>query len=401
MPQNLNREQLERLDTDDELASFRAAFQLPGSGAYFNGNSLGPRPKATTDALALVMEQHWGRLGGASWTHQDWMQRAARVGDKIAGLIGANEGEVIIADSTTINLVKMVGTALSVNPGRHVILTEEGNFPTDLYVLKNIAARTPGLRIKSVPRHQLVDALDESCALLALTHVDYKTSQRHDMTALTAKAQQVGALALWDLSHSTGAVPVDLNAANVDFAVGCTYKFLNGGPGAPAYLYVAGRHQQAMPVLPGWMGHAAPFDFASDFVPADGIARHLTGTPPILALAVLECAVDLMVEAGVDKVSKKSAQLGEVFIQLVEERLAYRDVEILSPRHADARGAQICLKTPHAEELVKRLERRGLVTDFRPPNIIRLGLAALYVRYQDVWDVVDALACEYLAIEAR
>lgn len=395
MSQILTREHLEKLDAQDKLAPFRDAFQLPQSGQYFNGNSLGPRPKWTSEAIKQVMNAHWGQHGGASWHGQDWMQRPARVGGKIAQLIGAAEDEVIIADSTSINLAKMVMTALDIQKGRHVIVTEEGNFPTDLYILKDIAARVLGLEIRMVAKEDLSAALDDRCALLALTHVNYKTAERHDMAALTARAHEVGALALWDLSHSAGAVHVDLNAAQVDLAVGCTYKFLNGGPGAPAYLFVAKRHQDAAPGLPGWMGHAAPFDFSPNFVPADGMTRHLTGTPPILALAVLECGIDLMLQAGVDEVVEKSARLGDIAVQLVEQQLADTDIEILSPRDAAQRGAQICLKSAQASALVHRLEKRGLITDFRPPNIIRLGLAALYTRYQDIWDVTHALGEEY------
>jgi len=396
--QILTREYLESLDAQDQLAPFRDAFQLPGSGQYFNGNSLGPRPKSTREAMKQVMEAHWGCHGGASWYGQDWMQRPARVGGKIAHLIGAAADEIIIADSTSINLAKMVMTALDIQAGRHVIVTEEGNFPTDLYILKDIAARVSGVEIRIVATEDLADALDDGCALLALTHVNYKTSRQHDMAALTKKAHEVGALALWDLSHSAGAVHVDLNASQADFAVGCTYKFLNGGPGAPAYLFVAKRHQNGAPALPGWMGHAAPFDFSPNFIPAEGMTRHLTGTPPILALAALECGVDLMVEAGVGAVVEKSARLGDVTIELVEQKLSDTDIEVLSPRHTAQRGAQICLKTVQASALVGRLENRGLIVDFRPPNIIRLGLAALYVRYQDIWDVVDALGEEYKAL---
>lgn len=395
MPQFLTRKDLETLDREDELASFRDRFQLPGQGLYFNGNSLGPRPLATSDAMNEVLEDHWGKKGGASWHDEDWMERPFRVGDKIAQLIGAGLGEVVIAESTSLNLAKMVLLGLSLRPDRKVIVTEKGNFPTDLYILKDIVKRTPGLELRVVERADLMTAMDRDCALLVLTHVNYKSSERHDMKALTARAHDVGVLALWDLSHSSGAVAVDLNACDVDLAVGCTYKFLNGGPGAPAFLFVAERHHHADPALPGWMGHEAPFDFSSDYQPKQGIARFLSGTPPILALASLECGVDMMVEAGIEKVAAKSSALGDYFIQLVEQQLSDCDITNISPVKSDDRGAQICLKTNHAQALVQALEHRGIIADFRPPNIIRFGLAALYVRYQDLWDVVQALKDEY------
>ncbi|MFZ5608086.1 MAG: kynureninase [Pseudomonadota bacterium] len=387
----LTRDDLCALDADDPLAPFRARFRLPDGRIYVNGNSLGPLPRAALQALDEVVKGDWGKLGGRAWGQRDWLARASRVGARVASLIGAAPDEVIIADSTSINLYKMLMGALSLRPGRRVVLTEAGNFPTDRYIIDSVA-QVAALQVRVVERPRLEEALTEEVAVVALTHVDFRSGARHDMAGLNALARHAGALTLWDLSHSAGAIEVDLAASQADLAVGCTYKFLNGGPGAPAFLYVARRHQDAIAAaLPGWMGHADPFAFAAAYRPADGIARHLSGTPPILALAAMEPGIAMLEEAGIAQVAAKSARLGDLLIRLVHERLETGAIAIASPMDARQRGAQVSLRHPRAAALVAAMEAMGVIADYRPPDLIRFGLAGLYLSHGDMWEAVAAL----------
>ena len=359
---------------------------------YLDGNSLGALPRATPARVAEVVGSQWGEDLIRSWNTAGWIEAPARVGARIAALVGARPHEVTVADSTSVNLFKLLAAAMADRPNRGTILTEAGGFPTDLYVAQGLAAFAPHLQVRAVPRGEIVRALDERVGVLMLTHVHYKTGEAFDMAALTRAAQASGALALWDLSHSTGALAVDLAAAGADLAVGCGYKYLNGGPGAPAYLYVAERHQHRLrSPLSGWMGHAAPFEFGDDYRPAHGLARFLCGTPPILSLAALEVGVELMLEADLGALFAKSQALCSLFVDLVETRCAGHGLELATPRDPAARGAHVSFRHPDGYALVQALIARGVIGDFRAPDILRFGFPGLYVGYEDVWTAVDIL----------
>jgi kynureninase len=389
----LTRAACEALDAADPLAAWRARFALPKGVIYLDGNSLGPLPKATEALLQDVVRRQWGEDLITSWNRHGWVDLPQRLGAKIARLIGAAPHEVIVADSTSVNLFKLIGAALGLRPGRCVVLSERSNFPTDLYVaqgLEDLLGERMELRL--VATDELEAALDRDTALLMLTHVDYRTGRMHDMTRLTLAAHEAGALALWDLAHSAGAVPVDLNAAGADLAVGCGYKYLNGGPGAPAFLFVAGRwHDDARQPITGWFGHAQPFAFESAYQPGRGIARFLAGTPPILSLKALEAGVDMLLGVDQEQLRDKSSALTETFIRLVDERCGGFGFTIASPRTAEQRGAQVALRHAEGYPIVQALIARGVIGDFRAPDLLRFGFAPLYVRFVDVWDAVDAL----------
>ena len=381
------------LDAADPLAPFRAEFDLPEGVIYLDGNSLGALPRATGPRLQAVVAQEWGRDLIRSWNTAGWIDAPARVGGKIAGLVGARPHEVTAADSTSANLFKLVAGALSLRPGRKTILSEPGNFPTDLYVIQGLAALLgEGVRLKTVPADELVAAIDEDVAVVVLTEVHYKTGRRWPMKAVTAAAHAAGALMLWDLSHSAGAVAVDLNGANADLAVGCGYKYLNGGPGAPAFLFVAERHQAAIrSPLTGWMGHADPFAFVDAYAPAPGVRRQLCGTPPILGLSALEVGVDLHLRAPLAALEAKGKRLGDLFIELVEARCGFAGLTLASPRDAAGRGSHVSYAHADGYAMMQALIARGVIGDFRAPDILRFGFTPLYVGYADVWDAVEIL----------
>jgi len=380
------------LDAADPLRGFRDRFDLPKGVIYLDGNSLGALPKATRARLRTAVDQEWGRELIRSWNTNDWIGAPARVGDKIAGLVGAGPGEVIVADSTSVNLFKLLTAALRARPGRKVILSEPGNFPTDLYVAQGVAELLGGVDVRLAPPEAIADAIDDSVAVVMLTHVHYKTGARHDMAAITRRAQDAGALALWDLSHSAGAVEVDLNGANADLAVGCGYKYLNGGPGAPAFLFVAQRHQAALrSPLTGWMGHSAPFEFVDDYRAAPGIGRFLCGTPSVLATLALEVGVDLTAEAGISALAAKSRRLCTAFIDAVESACEGLGLTLVTSRDATVRGSQVSFAHPEAYPVMQALIERGVIGDFRAPDILRFGFAPLYVGFDDVWRAADAL----------
>ncbi len=388
----MTREACVGLDLDDPLRARRDLFSLPAGLIYLDGNSLGALPRAAKAALDRVVEVEWGQGLIRSWNSADWINLPARVGARIAPLIGAEADEVIAADSTSVNVFKLVAGALALRPGRKVIVTEPGNFPTDLYMLQGLAAQTPGSDLRVVEPHQLVAALDETVAVMLLTHVHYKSGRIHDMAALTARAHEVGALALWDLSHSAGALPVALDAVQADLAVGCGYKYLNGGPGAPAFAYIARRHQAAFQSpLTGWMGHARPFDFNDAFAPGDGMKRALCGTPAVLGLAVLEAALSVFDGLDLAQLRAKSMALGELFLDLVETRCAGMGFSPVCPREAAHRGSQVAFAHDHGYAIVQALIARGVVGDFRAPDALRFGLTPLYLGYADVWDAVEHL----------
>ena len=387
---NLSREACQALDAKDPLAFARPRFTLPPGVLYLDGNSLGPLPVATPARLEKAVREEWGQGLIRSWNTAGWIDQPAKLGARIARLIGAGQDEVTVADSTSVNLFKAASAAARLNPDRRVILSEPGNFPTDLYVLEGVAGQL-GLTLKTVPRDEIIEALDESVAVLVLTHVHYKSGEMFDMAALTHRAQAVGALTVWDLSHSAGAVELDLTGAKADFAIGCGYKYLNGGPGAPAFIYAARRHHATLrQPLSGWMGHAAPFAFTDAYQPADGVKRLLCGTPPILAMAALEVGLEAFDGVEMREARQKSIALADLFVALVEDRLP--GVFILgSPREAARRGSQISLIHEHGYEIMANLIERGVIGDFRAPDHLRFGFTPLYLRYVDVHDAVQHL----------
>jgi kynureninase len=382
----LDRDACRALDEGDRLAHLREAFELPDGIVYLDGNSLGPLSRTARARLERATTGEWGSGLISSWTEAGWMKRPQRVGDRLARLVGAEPGEVIVSDTTSLNLYKLLLAGLQARPGRSVVLTEEGTFPTDLYVSEALAPE-----VRRVTRDRLVESLDESVAVLLLTHVDYRTGRMHDMAALTEAAHAVGALTLWDLCHSVGAVPVDLRGCGADMAVGCTYKFLNGGPGSPAFLHVAARLQASLrsPVR-GWFGHADPLSFSDTYEPAPGVARFLTGTTGILGLAALDGALDVWDGLDMAAVREKSVAMADLLIRLVDERCP--GVEVASPRAAAERGSQVSLRHPDARNLIDAMARRGVIGDFRPPDLIRLGITPLHTRFVDLWDAIAVLA---------
>ena len=378
------------VDAADPLAPYRARFTLPEGVIYLDGNSLGALPKATPEVLRRVVEREWGEGLIRSWNDAGWFAMAGRVGAKIAPLIGAAPDEVIACDSTSVNLFKLIAAALAMLPGRKVILSEPGNFPTDLYMIAGLEAQGLATR-RLVEREDIIEALDGDVALLLLTHVHYKTGAMHDMAALTRAAHVAGALVLWDLSHSTGAVPVDLNGAGADFAVGCGYKYLCGGPGAPAFAFVAARHQAELrQPLTGWFGHAAPFAFSDDYAPAPGIEQLQCGTPPVLGLAALEVGVELIAEIGVGRLHQKSQALSEFFLACLADHGVALDC--VSPADSGARGSHLSFRHPEAYAICQALIARGVIGDFRDPDVLRLGFAPAYLSFADI-----AAAARHLA----
>jgi kynureninase len=389
---SLGRTDFEALDRTDPLRPFRDRFVLPEGLIYLDGNSLGALPKDTLARLRQVAEIEWGQGLVRSWTGHGWIDLQLRIGAKIGWLIGARPGETVVADSTSVNLFKLLGTALKLRPERRVILSEPENFPTDLYIAEGLAGLIGGYTLRLAEPDELDAALGPDIAVVMLTHVNYRTGRMHDMNAVTRRVQEAGALMLWDLCHSAGAVPVDLTAADADFAVGCGYKYLNGGPGAPSFLHIAERWQSLVtPPLAGWLGHAAPFAFEPGYRPAEGIRRAVTGTPPILSLAALEIGVDLLLEAPMPELRAKSLRQFDLFARLVEQELAPWDFTIVTPRDHAHRGSQICLAHEQGWPIMQALIRRNVIGDFREPDILRFGFTPLYQGYAEIWDAVAVL----------
>ena len=389
------------LDARDPLADRRAAFALPAGAVYLDGNSLGPLPRHVPGRVAEVIERQWGEGLIRSWNDAGWIDLPARVGARIAPLIGARPSDVVVADSTSINLFKLLVGALGLRPGRGAIVTEAGNFPTDLYMAEGVVSLLGGRHaLRRVEEAAITEALDDDVAVLMLTHVDYRSGRMHDMAAITAAAHACGALVLWDLAHSAGAVPLDLAGAGADLAVGCGYKYLNGGPGAPAFAYVAPAHQAALASpLGGWLGHEAPFEFAPRYRPAAGVRRLQCGTPPILSLAALDAALDVWEGVDMAAVRAKSLALAELFVARVEATCLDHGVAVASPRDPARRGSQIALRHAAAYPVMRALIERGVIGDFRAPDILRFGFTPLYTRFVDAWDAVAALE-EVLATRA-
>ena len=375
-----------------DFARTREQFHLPEGLVYLDGNSLGPLPKAAMAAAGRVLEAEWGEQLIRAWNGAGWFTQPGRVGDRIARLIGAAPGTVVAGDTLSLRVYQALAASLALNPGRKVVLSDTGNFPTDLYMAEGLLkSLNAGHLLKTVAPEDVERHIDSGVAVLMLTEVDYRTGRKHDMAALTALAHAEGAITIWDLAHSAGAFPVDLAEANADFAVGCTYKYLNGGPGSPAFIYVAPRHLDAAnPALSGWMGHHAPFAFDLDYRPAAGIERMRVGTPPVIAMAVLEAALDVWDGVDMGDVRRRSIALSEAFIAGVEQRCP--QLRLVSPRQPEHRGSQVSFAFDNGYAAIQALATRGVIGDFRSPDIMRFGFCPLYVTDADVAKAVAIVA---------
>lgn len=394
MSPQLSRAAAQAMDAADPLAAFVAEFALPEGVVYLNGNSLGPAPKAALERVAQSAREEWANGLITSWNTAGWFALPYRLGDRLAGLIGAAPGEVVVTDGTGINLFRVVSAALALRPDRRVIVMEGSNFPTNNYIVQGlIQSLGKGHQIRFAEKDALDAAIDDDVAAVVLTQAHYKTAQVLDMAGVTARAHAHGALAIWDLCHSAGALPVDLNGCKADFAVGCTYKYLNGGPGSPAFLFVASRHQgAAVQPLTGWWGHGAPFAFDRDYRPAEGIGRMLTGTQPILSMVATEAGIDMIERAGTEAIRAKSLDLGKLFQDLMAARLPDAGFVLGSPANPADRGGHIAYDHASGYPIMKALIARGVIGDFRAPATMRFGFAPLHLRFVDVWDAVDRLA---------
>jgi kynureninase len=388
------------LDAKDPLRPLRDHFVVPDGVIYLDGNSLGAMPRSVPDRIARAVNNEWGQGLIRSWNAAGWYEMPQRLGDKIATLIGAKPGEVVATDTTSINLYKVLSAAMAIaqsrDRSRRTIVSELSNFPTDLYIAQGLC-RERGFELRMVGSDDIAAALRRDVAVLMLTHVNYRTGSMHDMAAVTKAAHDAGVLAIWDLCHSAGAVPVDLHAADADFAIGCGYKYLNGGPGAPAFVWAHPRHREDFEQpLSGWWSHAAPFEFTPEYRPAAGIARYLCGTQPVLSMTALECGLDTFLAAqpvgGVEALRRKSLALTDLFIALVEERCAGHGLEVVTPRDHARRGSQVCLsRGDGAYAIVQALIARGVIGDFRAPDILRFGVTPLYTSFEDVWNAVEQM----------
>ena len=370
----------------------KALFHLPDGVIYLDGNSLGPLPLAARERTARLLCDEWGEMLIRGWNDAGWMDQPGRFGDRIAGLIGAPAGTVVMGDTLSIKVYQAVAAALEMRPERRVILSDHGNFPSDLYMADGlIRSLGRGHEIRLVAPEEVAGALDESVAVLMLTEVDYRTGRKHDMARLTAAAHAAGALTIWDLAHSVGALPIDVAGTGADFAVGCTYKFLNAGPGAPAFIHVSREHiDRVRPALSGWLGHASPFAFDLDYCSGPGIERMRVGTPPIIAFAALDAALDVWDDVDIDDVRARSMELSNLFIAEVEERCP--ELELVSPRSAEDRGSQVSFRFEHAYPAMQALIDRGVIGDFRAPDVMRFGIAPLYLDATDLIRATEILA---------
>lgn len=382
------------MTTDFEAT--RRAFHLPEGIVYLDGNSLGPLPRGVAERLGRTVADEWGQMLITGWNKADWINLPRRVGDRIGKLVGAEPGSVVVGDTLSIKVYQALASALQMNPDRRVILSDTGNFPSDLYIAEGLA-RAVGrdVQLKLVAPEDLAEALDETVAVLLVTEVDYRTGRRHDMQGMIAKAQALGILTVWDLAHSAGAFPVHLAACNADFAVGCTYKYLNSGPGGPAFIYVAPRHQdRARPALSGWMGHEAPFAFDLDYRPAPDVERMRVGTPPILHLTALDAALDVWDGVDLDDLRARSLELGDLFIERVGSDCP--ELLLATPRDPGQRGSQVSFRHPEGYAIMQALIARGVIGDFRAPDILRFGFTPLYTGTEDVRRAADIL-CTVMA----
>ncbi|EJN06274.1 kynureninase [Phyllobacterium sp. YR531] len=381
-------------DQSDPLKSFRDRFELPTDVIYLDGNSLGALPKSVKQRVAKTISEEWGEQLIRSWNTADWVHLPQRVGNKIARLVGAPQDSVVAADSTSINLFKVLSAALGLNPGRGKIVSEKENFPTDLYIAEGVAKQIgKGHQLVLIDGpNDVLDALDRDVAVLMLTHVNYRTGYRHDMAAITKAAHDNGILVVWDLAHSAGAMPVDLSGADADFAIGCGYKYLNGGPGAPAFLYVNPRHQGAFnQPLSGWFGHRAPFNFETAYSPSNGIEQYLCGTPQVLGMVALDEALSLWDDVDMNALRAKSVALCDYFIEGIDKFAGDYGLSLVTPREADQRGSQVSYSCQNGYAIMQALIARGVIGDFRAPDIIRFGFTPLYLSFADAEQAIAIL----------
>ena len=391
----LTREDFTSLDKIDPLAKVRDEFSLPQNLIYFDGNSLGPLPKCTIHTLETMIQKEWGNGLISSWNKENWINMPRELGNKIAPLVGAKSGEVVVVDSTSVNLFKVLTSALLLNKNRRVIVSEAENFPSDLYILEGVNKMFG----ESYERHLIEEGdyeidkyIDTSTAVVMLSHVNYKTGRISDIKRITSIAHEKGALVIWDLSHSVGVMPLYLHDCGVDFAVGCTYKHLNGGPGAPGFLYVhKSLIEKVSQPLTGWMGHIQPFEFVVNYQPANDICKYICGTPPIIAYKAIESGLTVFEQVSMNVVREKSIKLSEMFIQLMQQECIKFGFELFSPRNAEQRGSQVSFTHGNGFSIMQTLISHSVVGDFRQPNILRFGFSPLYMRFEDVWDAVICL----------
>jgi kynureninase len=382
------------MDAADPLAHKRAEFQLPDGKIYLDGNSLGALPLAVVDRLQATLLQQWGKDLISSWNNHGWIDLPQRVGEKIAPLVGAAAGQVICCDSISVNLFKLLANALQLRPGRPVILSATDNFPTDLYMAQGLAALQGEAQceLQQVAETDLLAALNDTVAVVLLSQVNFRSGAILPMQEITAAAHAAGALVIWDLAHSAGALPIALDECEVDFAVGCGYKYLNGGPGAPAFIYAAQRHHaKTQQPLSGWMGHQDPFAFKPEYHPAKGMQQFLCGTPPILSLVALDAALDVLADTTTEQRRQKSIALGALFVDLVRQCELADTLQLQSPTEPQQRGSQLAWSHPHAYGLCQAWIEHGVTADFREPDILRVGFSALYTRFMDIYQAIERL----------
>lgn len=376
----------QRRDEQDSLAQLRTYFYLPDRKIYLDGNSLGALPKAVVEQVHTTITQEWGDALIGSWNTYGWIDLPQSLGEKIAPIVGAGPGQVLCCDSLSVNVFKLLATGLALRPNRKTILVEAQDFPTDRYIAEGLSQLMGAdrCRVKAVPLEQIAQALDNDVAVMLLSEVNYRTGYRHDMAALTRCAHAVEALVCWDVAHSAGAMPVSFDQAEVDFGVGCGYKFLNGGPGAPAFLYVAKRHQnQVSQPLSGWLGHRQPFDFSASYQPADGVLRYQAGTPSIIAMRALEAALDVFDNVSLTALREKSLGLTEFFLLCLRNEPGFEHFGVLTPRDTERRGSHVAITHPAGFAIAQALIDAGVIVDFRAPDIIRFGFAPLYNSFDD------------------
>ncbi|MEE4243761.1 MAG: kynureninase [Kangiellaceae bacterium] len=385
---------IEAMDKSDPIARKRNAFSLPENTIYLDGNSLGPTPIAAIERAQEVVNNQWRNDLITSWNQHQWIELPTIVGEKIAPLIGADTGQVICCDSVSINLFKLMAAGLSLNPGRKVILSQRDNFPTDLYMAQGLESLigSDKCQLKQVDGDQILEYLDETVAVLMLTQVNFRTGEVHDMAAITQAAHDKGILVIWDLAHSAGVMPIELDSWQVDFAVGCGYKYFNGGPGAPAFVYVAERHQDNLSQpLSGWMGHSKPFDFSPDYQPAQDIKAFLCGTPQVISMSVLDAALDVYNDISIEQIRAKSLAMSDLFMRLVKQYPALRQLDLITPTQHAIRGSQVAYRHEHAYAICQALIAEDIIADFRAPDILRIGFSPLFLTFENIYQSVESL----------
>ncbi|AZO38342.1 kynureninase [Mesorhizobium sp. M2A.F.Ca.ET.037.01.1.1] len=386
--------EVEAMDAADPLRPLRDRFVLPEGVIYLDGNSLGAASINVFNEIETAAKQEWAQDIIRAWNTAGWFDMPVQLGDRLGRLIGAAPGQTVVCDTTSINIYKVLHAALAMRPDRSVIVAEGDSFPTDLYMAEGVSSTRPGavLRLEGVDAPTIEELIDDRVAVILVNHVNYKSGRLRDMAALTRKAHDAGALIVWDLCHTAGALPVDLDGSNADFAIGCTYKYLNGGPGAPAFIYAATRHHHDISQpLSGWWGHARPFAFEQGYAAGTGIRRFLCGTQPMLSMRALKGSLDLWDEVDMTAVREKSVALTDLFIRLVEARCGAFGLELESPRNGAERGSQVSFAHPHGYQVMRALIERGVIGDFRAPSTVRFGFTPLYVGYRDVWAAVEVL----------